>query len=133
MRPLLLSLFIAAATLPAAAQSNPFIGRWDFDVPTPNGIGANWLGISAQNGGLEIWFQPTGGNVFQVKDYKLSGTHLTLNISPQTARRPALVWELDAAGGKLTGTQKRGANTISLTGVRAPALNRPAPAAWSAP
>jgi hypothetical protein len=109
------------------------VGRWDFNVPTRNGIGANWLGISEQNGTLDIWFQPTGGNVFQVKDFKQEGSHLTLNLSPRTGNRPAMTWDLDAADGKLTGTQKRGENTIALTGVPSPALNRPMPAAWSKP
>jgi Domain of Unknown Function (DUF1080) len=116
-----------------AAQSNPFVGRWDFDVPTRNGIGANWLGISEQNGTLDIWFQPTGGNVYQIKDYKQDGPHLTMTVAPQTAKRPAMIWELDAADGKLAGKQTRGDATIALTGVRAPALNRAEPAAWSEP
>lgn len=135
MNRLLLHLLFSTALLPmiSAAQSNPFVGRWDFDVPTRNGIGANWLGISEQNGTLDIWFQPTGGNVFQIKNFKQEGSHLTLNLTPQNGNRPAMTWELDATDGKLTGTQKRGENTIALTGVRAPALDRPAPAAWSKP
>lgn len=132
-RTLKVLLLSTAVSLCLFAQTNPFVGRWDFDVPTRNGIGANWLGISEQNGTLDIWFQPTGGNVAQVKDYKQSGSHLTLNISPQTGNRPALTWDLDAADGKLTGTQKRGEDTIALTGTRAPSLNRPAPRAWSTP
>jgi hypothetical protein len=62
-----LSLTLGAALLPFAfcAQSNQFVGRWGFDVPTPNGIGANWLGIAEKGGNLEIWFQPTGGHVFR--------------------------------------------------------------------
>jgi hypothetical protein len=127
-------LFLTALVpIAPAAQTNPFVGRWDFNVPTRNGIGANWLGISEQNGNLDIWFQPTGGNVSQVKDYKQEGSHLTLTVSQQNGNRPATTWELDAADGKLTGTQKRGDNTIALTGVPAPALKRAAPASWSKP
>jgi hypothetical protein len=130
-----LVVLCAAALLPvcSSAQSNPFVGRWDFDVPTRNGIGANWLGVSEQNGKLDIWFQPTGGHVYRVENYKLNGSHLTMTVAPQSGNHPATVWELDAADGKLTGTQKRGDNTIDLTGVPAPALNRSAPAAWSQP
>jgi hypothetical protein len=86
-----LSAVLTAALFPAvmAAQSNPFVGRWDFDVPTRNGIGANWLGISEQNGTLDIWFQPTGGNVYQIKDYKQDGPHLTMTVAPQTGARLA--------------------------------------------
>ncbi len=44
-----------------------------------------------------------------------------------------MVWELDATGGKLTGSEKHGSKTVTLTGMPAPALNRSAPAAWSSP
>jgi hypothetical protein len=40
---------------------------------------------------------------------------------------------LDTTGGKLTGVQKSGDQTTQLTGVRAPALNHPAPKAWTTP
>jgi hypothetical protein len=42
-------------------------------------------------------------------------------------------WDLTAAGGKLTGTEKRGEKTRELSGVRAPALNHKAPKAWGEP
>ena len=111
--------------LPALSQNpNPFLGRWDFNIP-PNH--ASWLGVTEKDGGLDIWYQPTGGNVYQVKDYKLDGSHLKLNLGGN------LAWDLTAGGGdKLTGTQKRGSNEIALTGVRAPELKRPEPNGWSA-
>jgi hypothetical protein len=71
--------------------------------------------------------------VYEVKNFKQQGNHLSLEISPARDNRPAVSWELDAAGDKLTGTQKRGDNTIQITGVRAPELNRPMPKAWSKP
>lgn len=133
-RSLLVVLFSATLlSLPSRAQNNSFIGRWDFDVPTPSGVGANWLGISEKGGGLDIWFQPTGGHVYQVKDYKLEGSHLSMTVAPAANHHPAMTWDLDANGGKLTGTQKSGAHTISLTGLPAPALDRSEPASWSAP
>lgn len=133
-RSLLLVLFSAALLpLPSSAQSNPFAGHWDFDVPTPNGIGANWLGVSGKENAPEIWFQPTGGHVYQIKDYKLDGSHLTFTAAPGNNGHPATIWELDARNGKLEGTQKRGSQTIALTGLPAPALDRQAPASWSNP
>ena len=42
-------------------------------------------------------------------------------------------WELDAAGDKLAGVQKRGEATTPLAGVRAPALKRAEPKAWTTP
>jgi hypothetical protein len=44
-----------------------------------------------------------------------------------------MTWELDAAGDKLTGVQKRGTNSLALAGVRAPELKRNPPAAWTDP
>jgi hypothetical protein len=112
----------------AQKTPSPFVGRWDFNTAPGR---ANWLGVTEKDGTLEIWFQPTGGNVRQIKAFKLDGSHLTLNIDPPTAKNPAMSWDLDAAGGKLTGFQKRGTESIALTGVPAPALQRNPPAAWA--
>jgi hypothetical protein len=114
----------------AQNSPSPFAGRWDFNTGPGR---ANWLGVTAKDGTIEIWFQPTGGNVRQIKAFKLDGSHLTLNIDPPTTKNPAMTWDLDAAGGKLTGTQKRGSESIALTGVPAPALQRNPPAAWTDP
>ncbi|MCU1259286.1 MAG: hypothetical protein JWO80_2171 [Bryobacterales bacterium] len=128
-------LTISLLLLPSLSQAvtSPFAGRWDFTTTTPSGVGANWLGVTEKDGGLDVWFQPTGGNVRQVKDFKVNGSHLTLNVGPASGTRPATTWELDAAGGKLTGIQKRGGSTMALTGLRAPDLKRSAPKAWTNP
>ena len=136
MRTLTSSLIVAAALLmPALAQksSSPFAGRWDFNIATPRGIHACWLGVTAKGGNLEVWYQPSGGNVYQVQDFHVDGPRLILTLSPATAGRPATTWELDAAGGKLTGVQKNGDRTTELLGVRAPELKRSAPQAWTDP
>lgn len=127
-------LVLGCALLPIASfgQSSPFIGTWGFDVHTQYGIGANWLGIRDQAGSLDIWFQPTGGHVFQIHNYKVEGSHLTLTISGGEGNRPPMVWELDAKGGKLVGTETRGSEKIHLTGNPEPALNRPEPKSWGA-
>ena len=126
---ILVSAFLASAL----AQTSPFIGKWDFNISTQYGTRACWLGISEKDGKLDIWFQPTGGNVYEVKDFSVSGSHLVLTLAPATAARPAFVWELDAKDGKLTGAQKRGAETVPLTGLPAPPLKRDPPQAWTSP
>ena len=128
-------IFVCALAVPALPQNNssPFVGRWDFDVTTPTGMRANWLGVTEKGGNLEVWFQPTGGNVFQVKDFHVNGTHLSFVASKASGNRPAMTWDLDAAGDKLTGVQKRGDHSTPLTGVRAPELKRRAPKAWTKP
>jgi hypothetical protein len=102
-------------------------------MAAPNGTRACWLGVSEKNGALEVWFQPTGGNVYQVKDFKWKGSRLKLQLAKAKKKRPALKWELTASGGQLTGIQKRGRVSTPLTGVRAPELNRPTPKAWTDP
>lgn len=126
---LLSPLFIPAAF----PQTSPFVGRWDFNVTTPRGNAANWLGITQKGDRLDIWFQPTGGHVHPVTDYTVKGSHLTMTVAEASKNRPATIWELDAQGGKLTGSQKVGEKTIELTGVQAPALKRSAPKAWTKP
>jgi len=128
----------AAAPLFLFAQTkSPLVGRWDFNLTGTDASGqtvrrgASWLGISEKKGGLEIWYQPTGGNVIQIQDFRADGRQLTLTI--QNGRGPATVWELEAKGNALDGVQKSGDQTSPLRGVRAPELKRNPPKAWSAP
>src|SRR5580658_369802 len=132
------SLVLALAALSPissyAQKTSPFVGRWDFNLSVPDAParGAAWLGVSQKNGALEVWYQPTGGNVYQVKDVKAAGAHMTLTLSAGGKNLPT-VWELDAAGNALNGVQKRGENSLPLHGVRAPELKRDPPKAWSLP
>ncbi|MCX7605091.1 MAG: DUF1080 domain-containing protein [Bryobacteraceae bacterium] len=116
-----------------AAQPNPFLGRWNFNIQTPAGQRASWLGIYDRGNGLEVWYQPTGGNVLQLKDVKVEGGRLILTIPATGPTRPATVWELEARGDRLTGQMRRGDSATPLEGKRAPELKRPEPKAWTEP
>lgn len=109
------------------------MGRWDLTVASRSGTLPSWLGVLEKGGNLEVWYQPPSDHVYQLKDFKVSGSHLTLTVSPATENRLALTWELDVAGDKLTGVQRRGDNTSAIMGVRAPDLKRPAVRAWTDP
>jgi hypothetical protein len=130
-----LALLSAAALLPLLAVSgeSPLAGRWDFNINAPGHSGAAWLGVSEKAGQLDVWYQPTGGNVYQVKDFKVQGTHLSVVVRGASANRAATTWELDAAGDQLTGTQRQGEQSFPLTGVRAPELKRAEPKHWTKP
>lgn len=125
MRRILSLALLAAAAM--AQTNNPFLGRWDFSVTNPNGVGANWLGVSQTPAGIEVWFQPTGGHVVQLKEFTIDGSKMTFKPAPDTT------WELTAADGKLTGMQKRGERALAVTGVRAPELKARDIKSWSDP
>ncbi len=120
---LVLTALLAASAFGQGAVS-PVAGRWDFNLPRG---GAVWLGVTQKAGAFDVWYQPTGGNVLQLKDFTVTGSHIRVAINGSTT------WELDAAGDKITGVQKRGAASTPLEGTRAPALDRKEPAAWTAP
>jgi hypothetical protein len=121
------------APLLSHAAASPFAGRWDFTVAGPKSNSSYWLGVTDNSGKLDVWFQPAGGHVLQMKDFTVAGTHLSLTTAPATATRPATTWELDAADGKLVGAIKAGANSTPVTGLPAPDLKRPEPKAWTTP
>ena len=116
----------------ALSAASPFEGRWNFNVTTPGGTRASWLGVTEKNGKLEVWYQPTGGNVIQVPDVVVEGETLRLTMGrPNAKTRPVL--ELKAAGNKLVGTMKSGDSVQAYEGVRAPELKRAAPKSWTKP
>jgi hypothetical protein len=132
MRKILVGLtLISALSLSALAKDSgkAFLGRWDFDVTSADhSVGANWLSVEQKGPGTyEIWFQPTGGHVHMVPDYKLEANHLLLKLGANET------WELSPSSGQLKGTEKVGDKTREVTGVRAPALKRKAPKAWTTP
>ncbi len=129
-----LALLCVLAGSSFAQKSNPLIGRWGFNIPTPEGQRAAWLGISDKGGSLDVWFQPTGGHVVEIQDPKINGSHLTITVAPPSEKHPdPTTWDLSAANGKLTGHQVQGAKSTPLVGIPEPKLDRPEPASWSKP
>jgi hypothetical protein len=136
MKPIFAALILSgglAVSAPAIEASSPLVGRWDITVATPHGTLIDWLGVTEKDGIFDIWYQPPGGNVFQVTEFKVQGAHAVLALQKAGEGKPALTWEVDAFGDSLSGTERRGEATGVIKGVRAPALNRPEPKAWSAP
>jgi len=136
MKQMCTALILAAAlavSVPSLHGATPLVGRWDITVATPHGTLIDWLGVTEKDGVFDIWYQPPGGNVYRVTDFKVEGSHLSLTLQGAGAGQPALTWEVDAGADRLSGIQKRGDATGQVTGVRAPALLRPEPKAWSAP
>ena len=119
-----IALLLGFALLPAAypQAKSPFGGRWDFSLTRPNGVGANWIALKDEGGKLVVYFQPTGGHVIPMDNVTINSSHLSMVISPAIAKGPVAAWDLEIAHDKITGVQRRGDQSISFTGVRAPDL-----------
>jgi hypothetical protein len=136
MRRFLLALAAAAAALiPTLAQpkGNPFLGRWDLTLTRESEQFPSWLEVTERDGALQARAQQRTGNVNPVVSTKLDGGRLTVIVAGSAEKRNELVWEMESKGGKLAGTQKRGDVVWQLTGMKAPALKRAAPKAWTQP
>jgi Domain of Unknown Function (DUF1080) len=120
---------------PAFAQKNPFVGRWDLNLTPQDGNPyPQWMEIVEKGGKVDGRIQPRGGAVRPIVATKMEGDHLVITVSDATQRGPAVTWDLTVAGDTLSGVEKRGENAgPRIAGVRAPALNRPMPKAWTAP
>jgi hypothetical protein len=128
----LVCLLAGISLVPASAQkSSPFSGRWDLLV-TPSASNAkpypDWMEVAPKDGAPAVRIQPRSGSAFYAKQFKEDGTQLNVQWANGTT-----TWDLTLKDGKLTGTERRnGKDFAALSGVRAPALNREAPKAWTA-
>jgi hypothetical protein len=124
MKPLCLVLTLSAALYAAS----PFAGRWDITVKTPSATYPDWMELLEKDGKNEARVQPRGGSVHPVTVVKSEGSHLVLGVTKTST------WELTVNGDQLTGVEKRDDMAAAqLTGVRAPALKRSPPKAWTNP
>jgi hypothetical protein len=148
MRKLCIAGTVAVAAVVAALPlraASPFAGRWDMTVTRGNLTFPSWIEVVDKDSGVEARVQLRTGNVNPAAGARIDGSRLIVTVSAATPARPAegdrpamparpeLVWELSLSGGKLIGTQKQGDRVFQLAGVRAPALKRAAPKAWTAP
>ncbi len=130
----------------AQTGGSPFAGRWDLTIVTPGATYPSWMEVVETGGKPGVRVQLRESNVRPAAEARLEGARLIVTASaaaparpaledrPASPAQPALVWELTAAGGKLSGVQKRGDSVEGqMTGMRSPELKRPMPAAWTAP
>lgn len=129
-------LLATLATTLSYAQKSPFTGRWDLILTPQTGAPySQWMEVTEKAGKLEGRFQPRGGAWKVMPDVKADGKHLIVSIEPASGERPAISWDLTAAGSdQLAGVEKRGETAgPAIAGARAPELKRPMPKGWSEP
>jgi hypothetical protein len=123
------TLFALLAGICSAAS--PFAGRWDLTIKSGAETYPDWLEVTDSGGSLKARVQPKDGSVHPVTSVKEENGHLL--VAFEWSKR-TLNWDLTAFGNKVSGSQKssRG-ESAEVTGVRAPALKKDMPKAWSAP
>src|SRR5258708_33171377 len=126
-------LSIFAVAMPAFAQVNPFLGRWDITVTNSKATYPDWIEVTEQNGKPQARVQVRAGSVRPAAEVKVNGSHLTLLLTRASAGRPETTWDLAVEGDHITGTQRQGDAVAQLAGVRAPELKRPMPKSWTTP
>jgi hypothetical protein len=135
----LLCVAVSVLTLAAFAPAQDiksFLGRWDMTVtPATGNLWPQWMELIEKEGRVEGRVQPRGGGWHPILGAKIDSGKLIVAVSAASQRGPAVTWELTSAGNdKISGVEKRGdTEGPSLSGVRAPKLDRPQPRAWTKP
>ena len=125
------SLLVPGLSLKGA---QPFAGRWDLTITTPKDNYPSWMEFTQSGSQPQVRVVGRVASVHAATDVKLDGSHLSFTTSEWFDGEIRVAWEFHAAGGKLTGTQKRADGVEGLiAGVPAPALKRKTPAAWTKP
>lgn len=123
--------------MPAFSQENsggPFNGRWDLTIKTATETYPSWLAVGREGESPAVRIVGRVSSVHPATEVKLKSSQLSFTSSEWFGKPTKVTWTLSVANGKLTGTQKREDGTVGqITGVHAPALNRPIPAAWTKP
>ncbi|MCC6165540.1 MAG: DUF1080 domain-containing protein [Acidobacteria bacterium] len=123
----------AATSAQTPPPHAPLIGRWDLTVDAGPRKAPSWLEVELSGTRTLVGqFVGTGGSARPVSKVDFADGAFSFTIPPQWGTADTrLEGRLD--GDRLVGTITEGDRTQAFTGVRAPALKRPAPAAWGPP
>ena len=127
MQKIKLATTLVATAWLAWGASSPFAGRWDLTMTAGSATYPSWMELADESPAPAVRVVGRTGSVHPGSDAKVDGTKLTFKSSEGT-------WELSAGGGKLSGVVHRSrGGDVQVNAMRAPALDRRAPAAWSNP
>jgi 3-keto-disaccharide hydrolase len=112
---LLTLLFIFAPAMPAPAQENAFLGKWDITATAPEGKRIYWLEVKNDGDHLAGWFLNRGGSVFRLPAITMQNGELQFSL-PNSKQ----VFTAKAEGGKLVGRITSDKEPINWVGVRPP-------------
>ena len=133
MKSILFSLICVVAAFGDPVPKG-LLGRWDLTVKTAVDSYPSWLEVTDSGGSAEVRIVGRVASVHPGKNVKVTGEGITFDTSEYLGKQVNVDWEIHAAGGKLTGMQKRANGTTGeIAGVPQPKSNGATPAAWSKP
>ena len=123
----------AAILAPALSQKHPFspfAGRWDLTIIAGNSTYPSWMELVDEGGTPAVRIVGRTGSAHSVQDVKAEVSHLSFTSNESVK----VTWEMNVQGDQLSGSQHwADGMDYRLSGVRAPALKRKAPAVWTNP
>ena len=133
---LVASLGLGAGGIGAGQTRPPLVGRWDLTVTEGAETYPSWFEITGGQGRFGGRFQGRGGHASAVTDVQVTGDRFRF-VWPNDydpTQPPTTIEGVVTGPHSLTGTiVDRAAKRTSFRGVRAPTLDRPAPAGWAGP
>lgn len=112
---LLLSVCLAAV---AAAQENPFLGKWDITGVGQYSSYVYWLEVKMEDGKLTGYFLNRGGSVLKLPEIKIEDGELV--FSPAGRPNAKAVHRAKVEEGRLLGMMTQGQQQVPWIGVRPP-------------
>jgi hypothetical protein len=113
-------LALCAGTVPAAAQENAFLGKWDITVTAARGSYPLWLEVTSENGQLAGTFQDRTGSVRKIPEIALDGSELVFSMGAPKPGAFKPVHRARVERGRLLGQLTLATDTLAWVGVRPP-------------
>lgn len=131
----LATLSVAPLQLCAATPSQPYLGRWDVTLQTPERAYSSWIDVREEKGRVRVRMVGRWGHARWLPKAGIVGGHLRF-VSPkeEEGRPDDMVFDAVRAGAELHGTT-RGPDGAAWTwrAERAPALPAAKAPQWGAP
>ncbi|MEN3338887.1 MAG: hypothetical protein V7647_2563, partial [Acidobacteriota bacterium] len=103
----------------AAAEKNPYLGRWNI-TPAGENPGVYWLEVKDDAGQLTGMFLNRGGSPVKLPSIKVENGELVWQTAAPARGGAAPEFRARALGDKLTGSVKMATRTVEFTGARPP-------------
>lgn len=116
-----LALAVCAGATTAAAQDNPFVGRWDITATTATEHYPYWLEVKVEDGKLAGAFQDRTGSVRKLPEIAVEGHELVFSLGAPKPDAPKPVHRARIEKGRLVGELTTGSVKVAWVGVRPPA------------